>query len=181
MKFGQVETPEKIDFTLPADHPDTERVLTENKSNSPLNVFVGCAKWNRTDLKNFYPKGTKDELTYYSTQFNSIELNATFYNAPSKEQVLTWKGKTPDGFKFFPKITNTISHFSRLINVSEPVKSFCDAVSLLEEKLGMVFLQMHDNFGPKDMERVVKFVHEFPGNVPLAIEVRNTQWINNLE
>ena len=29
-------------------------------------------------LKDFYPKGTKDELTYYATQFNSIEMNATF-------------------------------------------------------------------------------------------------------
>ena len=32
----------------------------------------------KTDLKGFYPKGTKDELKYYATQFNSIELNATF-------------------------------------------------------------------------------------------------------
>jgi len=25
-------------------------------------MFVGCAKWNRADLKEFYPRGTKDEL-----------------------------------------------------------------------------------------------------------------------
>ncbi len=33
---------------------------------------------NAQDLKNFYPPGTKDELSYYSTQIYSIELNATF-------------------------------------------------------------------------------------------------------
>jgi uncharacterized protein YecE (DUF72 family) len=179
MKFGQVSNPELIDFVLPPDNPATHRILTDNKTDEPLKIYVGCAKWNKTDLKNFYPKGTKDELTYYSTQFNSIELNATFYNSPSRDQVLSWKGKASDGFKFFPKITNSISHFSRLIDVSEPVKSFCDSVTLFEDKLGMVFLQMHDNFGTKDFERVVKFVDEFPPNVPLAVEVRNSDWFNS--
>ena len=75
MKFGKVENPELIDFTLPKDHPDTQVVLNRDGKKSPLNVYVGCAKWNRQDLKNFYPRGTKDELEYYSSQFNCIELN----------------------------------------------------------------------------------------------------------
>lgn len=103
MNFGKVENPGEIDFILPKDHPDTARVLSSQSHKKPLEVSVGCAKWNKTDLKNFYPKGTKDELTYYSTQFNSIELNATFYNSPTKEQVQTWKQKSAEGFKFFPK------------------------------------------------------------------------------
>lgn len=179
MKFGQVDNPEEVDFTLPEDHPDTRRVLNAHKSNEPFQVYVGCAKWNRQDLKGFYPRGTKDELTYYSTQFNSIELNATFYGAPDAQQVNTWKEKTPEGFKFFPKLPNTISHYRRLINVEDPVESFCDAISHFEEKLGMVFLQMHDNFKSKDFDRVEKFVETFPKGIPLAIEVRNTDWFND--
>jgi len=181
MKFGQVNNPEEIDFTLPEDHPDTKRVLNAHKNDEPFQVYVGCAKWNRQDLKGFYPRGTKDELTYYATQFNSIELNATFYGAPDAQQVNTWKEKTPDGFKFFPKLPNTISHYRRLINVLDPVESFCDAISHFEEKLGMVFLQMHDNFKPKDFDRVEKFVETFPKGIPLAIEVRNTDWFNDTD
>lgn len=181
MKFGQVDNPEEIDFTLPEDHPDTKRVLNAHKNDEPFQVYVGCAKWNRQDLKGFYPRGTKDELTYYATQFNSIELNATFYGAPDAQQVNTWKEKTPDGFKFFPKLPNTISHYRRLINVLDPVESFCDAISHFEEKLGMVFLQMHDNFKPKDFDRVEKFVETFPKGIPLAIEVRNTDWFNHTD
>ena len=94
MKFGKVDNPESIDFTLPKDHPDTAGVLAKTKSEGIQSVYVGCAKWNRQDLKNFYPRGTKDELSYYSTQFNSIEMNSTFYNSPSKEQVQKWKEKT---------------------------------------------------------------------------------------
>jgi hypothetical protein len=94
MKFGQVADPSQIDFTLPKDHPQTKFILEQNKKGLD-NISIGCAKWNKTDLKGFYPKGTKDELTYYATQFNSIELNATFYGMPTAEQVQTWKEKTP--------------------------------------------------------------------------------------
>ncbi len=31
MKFGQVEDPSKIDFTLPEDHPRTKEILSRNK------------------------------------------------------------------------------------------------------------------------------------------------------
>ena len=180
MKFGQVADPSQIDFTLPKDHPQTKFILNQNKK-SLENISIGCAKWNKTDLKGFYPKGTKDELTYYATQFNSIELNATFYGMPPAEQVQTWKEKTPKDFKFFPKITNTVSHFRRLLNVTDVVTQFASAVLNFDDKLGMVFLQLHDNFKPKDYERLEKFVQDWPKEVPLAIELRNTEWFTDEE
>lgn len=180
MKFGQVADPSQIDFTLPKDHPQTKFILNQNKK-SLENISIGCAKWNKTDLKGFYPKGTKDELTYYATQFNSIELNATFYGMPTAEQVQTWKEKTPANFKFFPKIPNTVSHFRRLLNVTDVVTQFASAVLNFYEKLGMVFLQLHDNFKPKDYDRLEKFVQDWPKEVPLAIELRNTEWFTDEE
>lgn len=180
MKFGSVESIKGLDLSLPADHPDTKKVLG-GKESKKLEISVGCAKWNKTDLKNFYPKGTKDELAYYSTQFNSIELNATFYQPYGKDQYQRWAEKTPKGFKFFPKIPQTVSHLKRLNEVKNLVDEFCDSVSGLEEKQGMIFLQLHDNFKPKDYDRVEKFVKEFPKGVPLAIEFRSTEWFNNKE
>ena len=180
MKFGQVEDPSIVDFTLPSDHPRTAEILS--KSNSELKeLFIGCAKWNKTDLKGFYPRGTKDELTYYATQFNSIELNATFYGMPSPEQVITWRDKTPSDFKFFPKITNTVSHFRRLKDVFDPVTQYVTSVMNFDEKLGMVFLQLHDNFKPKDYDRLEKFVKEWPQEIPLAVELRNEEWFSDEE
>jgi uncharacterized protein YecE (DUF72 family) len=178
MKFGQSQNPDLIDFRLPADDTRTAEILKLNGQNKPLSVYVGCAKWNKTDLKNFYPKGTKDELAYYSTQFNSIELNATFYRVPSRDQVISWKEKTPDGFKFFPKINQTISHFRRLNDVQALVEEYCDNISNFEEKLGMAFLQLHDNFGYKNYDKLVSFIENFPKAIPLAVEMRNTEWFN---
>ncbi len=181
MKFGKVADPSTINFKIPSTAPETLDLLGKNRLDNPMEVYVGCAKWNKTDLKGFYPRGTKDELTYYSRQFNAIELNATFYNSPSKQQVETWKSKTPADFKFFPKIPQSISHYSRLLNTDEKVKEFVDATALFDEQLGMAFLQMIDNFKPKDFDRLENFLVNFPKGYPLAVEVRNEEWFSNKE
>lgn len=181
MKFGQVSNPEEIDFTLPKTDPATIHLLETQRSAEPMTVFVGCAKWNKTDLKGFYPRGTKDELAYYSQQFNAIELNATFYNSPSKTQVETWRDKTPANFKFFPKIPQSISHYSRLLNSEQKMLEFVDATVLFEEKLGMAFLQMHDNYKPKDFDRLASFLQSVPKGYPLALEVRNSEWFDQTD
>ena len=141
MKFGTVDHPELIDFTIPPDHPDTPVVLSKNKQEGKTKIFVGCAKWNRQDLKNFYPRGTKDELTYYSSQFNCIELNATFYRIFPAETYEKWYDKTPANFKFFPKMTNEVSHLRRLNDkVYEVADRYLEVTSFLKEKLGTIFL-----------------------------------------
>ncbi|MDT0607529.1 DUF72 domain-containing protein [Croceitalea rosinachiae] len=180
MKFGKVDNPELIDFTFPLDHPDTGVLLSNNNDAKPLQVHIGCAKWNRQDLKNFYPRGTKDELEYYSTQFNSIELNATFYRIFPAETYQKWYDKTPSNFKFFPKMNNEVSHLRRMNEkVYGVVDRYLEVTSLLKEKLGTIFLQMHNNFGPKNWDRVVRFIEYWPNEFPLAMEFRHTDWFND--
>ncbi|AEV32356.1 hypothetical protein Oweho_1359 [Owenweeksia hongkongensis DSM 17368] len=177
MKFGKVDDPSKIDFTLPPDHPETARVLKEKgDTSSKPEIFVGCAKWNRADLKGFYPRGTKDELEYYSTQFNSIELNATFYRPFGADQFKTWGEKTPADFKFFPKLNQEVSHWKRLNQAGDITRILVDNALALEEKLGMLFLQLRDDFKPKDIARMETFLKDFPKEAPLAVEVRNEEW-----
>lgn len=178
MKFGQVANPEEVDFKIPADHADTKAVL-EKSGAKELSIHVGCAKWNKTDLKGFYPKGTKDELGYYSTQFNAIELNATFYRLFPPATFEKWHAGVPDGFKFFPKLEQSISHFRRLKDVEEIVDHNVTNMSHLKEKLGMPFLQMHNNFAPKDFDRVKAFAENWKYDVPLAMEFRHTDWYND--
>jgi uncharacterized protein YecE (DUF72 family) len=179
MKFGQVANPGKIDFAIPPDHPDTAKVLKQTTKSNPLKVYVGCAKWNKKDLKNFFPKGVKDELAYYSTQFNSIELNATFYRLFPSATFNNWYRTVPGNFRFFPKLEQSISHFRRLKDVQKIVKHNVANMTRLREKLEMIFLQMHNNFGPKDFERVMAFAENWTYKVPLAMEFRHTAWFND--
>ncbi|TSE10845.1 MULTISPECIES: DUF72 domain-containing protein [Aquimarina] len=179
MQFGKVEYPETIDFTLPEDDENTGRILKETASGN-LSIHVGCAKWNRQDLKGFYPRGTKDELEYYSRQFNCIELNATFYRIFPEEQFKKWYDKTPAGFKFFPKLVQNISHLKRLNEDVQPyVDQYLSNVIHLKEKLGTIFLQLHGNFGPKNFDRVIRFIEQWPKEIRLAVEFRHTDWFND--
>lgn len=179
MKFGKVEDPGKVDFTLPPTHKGTLKILKRYKSATFRNINIGCAKWNRTDLKNFYPQGTNDELEYYSSQFNSVELNASFYRMFSEDQFKTWYKKTPKNFKFFPKIPRVISHNKRLKNCDTQVDDFVASLQPLKKKLGMVFLQMPNNFTPKHLERLEPFFTNWPKEIPLAAEFRHTDWYND--
>ncbi|MCL5244362.1 DUF72 domain-containing protein [Cellulophaga sp. 20_2_10] len=180
MKFGKVINPEVVDFKLPLDHLDTVTVLERAKTDTALQISVGCAKWNKQDLKNFYPRGTKDELVYYASQFNSIELNATFYRFFPREQYQKWYDKTPSNFMFFPKITSEVSHLYKLDTTVYPILDrYLEATSTLKEKLGTIFLQLHSNFDPKNWNKVVKFVKYWPKEIKLAIEFRHTDWFND--
>lgn len=179
MQFGKVHSVEGIDLSLPPDHPDTARILGTGRRKGGPRISVGCAKWNRQDLANFYPRGIKDELAYYATQFNSIELNATFYRFFPSDQFATWAKKAPDGFRFFPKVTQDISHFKRLLGTEAMVEDYAEAVRHLSDRLGTVFLQLHENFGPKDLARLGPFLQAWPKDIPLALEFRHTDWYNN--
>ncbi|MEM9897239.1 MAG: DUF72 domain-containing protein [Bacteroidota bacterium] len=179
MKFGVVDNPEEIDFSLPDDHHDTEQIL--NGDGSLCDIYVGCAKWNRQDLKGFYPRGTKDELAYYAQQFNSIEMNATFYNDFSANQIEKWVERTPDEFMFFPKVHRIISHIKRLKDVESSIIRYTENIRSFGRKLGMCFLQLHDNFSPENYDRLETAVSVWPRDLPLAVELRNAGWFSSAD
>lgn len=179
MKFGKVTNPENIDFSLPETDENSFRILNKEKVATQPNFFIGCAKWNRADLKGFYPRGTKDELVYYSQQFNCIELNATFYRNFPAAQFEKWYNKTPANFKFFPKLGQEISHWKRLKGTEEVVESYLYNFSNLKEKLGTIFLQMNANFSPKNFNDMQIFVKSWDKAFPLAIEVRHKDWFED--
>lgn len=176
MKFGKVDNPGDIDFSLPPSHEQTKEVLKSFEPSQFHDVRIGCAKWNKKDLKNFYPRGTKDELEYYSTQFNSIELNASFYRMFPSEQFATWEAKAGEDFKFFPKVPQIISHRKRLNDTEILTDDFVTNMLPLKEKLGMSFLQLRDDFGPKNIARIEAFFKHWPREIPLSAEFRHPDW-----
>lgn len=181
MNFGKIDNPEEVDFTLPETHPQTQKILKNRTGKEFKDVRIGVAKWSRSALPNFYPRGTKDELSYYASQFNSIELNASFYRMFPEEQFKTWYEKVAQDFQFFPKIYQAVSHRKRLNGTEIFVDDFVTNLLPLKEKLGMVFLQMPGNFMPKFIERLEPFFQHWPDEIPLAAEFRHHSWYSDEE
>jgi uncharacterized protein YecE (DUF72 family) len=183
MDFGRVSDDEinSIDFSLPAESLRNKRVLAKSKENitGKTQVYIGCAKWSRKDwIGKIYPKGAKDGdfLSYYSKQFNCVELNATFHQMPNRAQLGHWKNMVGADFLFCPKFTDIISHRKRLANASKETNEFLLTIDVFEENLGPTFLQLPPNFPPKNFDLLENYLRTLPRSLPIHVELRHPQW-----
>ncbi len=176
MKFGKVDSVEGLDLSLPDDHPETSKILAQGRGQGRPKLFVGTPKWARADLKGFYPRGTKDELAYYSTQFNAIELNAFYYRIFPSSVVQKWYDRSDPNFTFCPKIPQLISQFRRLKNCQAELDDYLVSISNFKEKLGTCFLQMNENFSPKNFNDLENFLRQWPNDLALSVELRHADW-----
>src|SRR5439155_3103709 len=64
-------------------------------------IRIGTCSWADDALsKHFYPPGTppSERLRYYAEQFDTVEVDSTYYRLPAEEMVQRWAERTPDGF-----------------------------------------------------------------------------------
>ena len=188
MDFGKVPLAElaQLDLSLPPDADETEQVLLANaRPEGQLpEIYVGCPVWGKKEWAGqIYPAKAKEKdfLKYYARQFNAIELNATFYNQPSVKSVETWRSFATEGFRFFPKLTQQISQFKRLIEVEHLMESFMETLQLLGPHLEMCFLQLAHNYPARQIGGLRAFIDWLPKDYKLAIEFRHATWFSELE
>ncbi|MFA4869914.1 MAG: DUF72 domain-containing protein [Pedobacter sp.] len=188
MDFGKVAEHEiaSVDFTLPEDGKQTAITLTENKPVKDPAFYIGCAKWGRKEWLNMiYPAKTKeaDFLDQYVKHFNSIELNAVFYSIPNAELIRKWKQKAEEnstnGFIFCPKFSRTISHIKRLKDAEVPTDLYLSSIHEFGKYLGPCFLQLGDNFGPKNFDILENYLKLLPVDFQVFVELRHEEWFAN--
>lgn len=183
MEFGKVQYIDHINFSLPPDDPVTE-LLWERLAplpREPLRVHVGGTEWGRTSwVGRAYPLGTKpkDFLTWYSRQFNTIELNTLFYGVPATTIIRRWADAVVPGFRFCPKFPEAISHKLQLSNASRETAEFIDALRLFEGKLGPAFLLLPDRFGPGEAGLLQHYVRQLPTGFAACVELRGQDWFS---
>jgi uncharacterized protein YecE (DUF72 family) len=83
-------------------------------------VRIGTSGWNYPTGDGtwdgvFYPprRGRDrrfDELAFYATHFNTVEVNSTFYGQPRSKVSESWVRRTPHGFEFSVKLYQQFTH-----------------------------------------------------------------------
>lgn len=188
MDFGKVAANEiaSVDFTLPADGKQTALTLAGHQPVKEPAFYIGCAKWGRKEWVNMiYPLKTKevDFLDQYVKHFNSIELNAVFYSIPSADLIRKWKQKAEEnsnnGFVFCPKFSRTISHIKRLKDAEVPTDLYLSSIHEFGKFLGPCFLQLGDNFGPKNFDILENYLKLLPVDLELFVELRHEEWFTD--
>ena len=139
---------------------------------------IGCSGWQYQHWKgDFYPADVppRDWLDYYARQFDTVEVNNSFYRLPGAGVFERWRTKTPPDFLFAVKASRFLTHMKKLRDPEEPVARLFSKVSELGGKLGPVLYQLPGQM-PKNLERLAAFLDALPPRTKHAIEFRNPEW-----
>ena len=176
---------------------------------------VGTASWTDPTLVNsdlFYPpsvRSAEERLRFYAEQFNTVEVDSTFYALPAERNAKLWAERTPDGFVFnikpFALMTQHPAEISRLPKqlremlpvakrnnrqltrpsnevVEMAFQMFWSAMGPLREagKLGMVAFQFPPYFILKPAN--FDYLANLPERLPgasIATEFRHPSWVRD--
>lgn len=134
-------------------------------------IRIGISGWTYAGWRGvFYPPQwpQKRELEYASRQFNSIEINGTFYRMQRPGNFREWYDSTPPAFTFAVKGSRFITHMKKLKGVDAAVANFfASGVLALKEKLGPILWQ----FPPQvafDADRFESFLELLPKTTTAA-------------
>jgi len=148
-------------------------------NNHNINFFVGTSGWSYNHWKGlFYPeKWPKTRwFEYYAWVFTTVEINATFYRFFKDETYQKWHNNSPPGFHYVLKAPKLITHRKYLIDTEDVIKGFWNSASILENKFGMILLQLAPAT-PYDPERLKKALLAFENPKKVAVEFRHKKWM----
>jgi uncharacterized protein YecE (DUF72 family) len=161
-------------------------------------VRYGTCSWSEKSwVGPFYPPGTKaaDYLRHYATQFDTVEIDSSYYACPPLERVQRWAEETPAGFVLASKLP--CSAFlgadpreldaARVLNIEEfrpEVERFHEVIAALGPKAGPVVIQLpwlrREIF--RDLAALLARLEPFLAALPAAprhaVEVRNRDYLH---
>jgi uncharacterized protein YecE (DUF72 family) len=151
-----------------------------------MDLYLGTSSWTAASWEGvFYPPRTPAAryLSYYSRQFGTVEIDATFYAAPAPSTVDGWRQRTPDGFVFAAKAPKAITHEKILLDCQAELAQFLGVMERLREKLGPILFQFKyfkqsEMTGPAFLDRLEPFVAALPEEFRFAVEIRNRTWLS---
>lgn len=134
----------------------------------------------------FYPESLKpaEYLSYYAEQFDTVEVDSTFYRTPSEATVRGWYAKTPPNFLFAVKVPQEITHEKMLAGCGQVLGKFLGTMALLGEKLGPILFQFpyfnRSKFstGAEFLKTLAPFLGALPSGFRYAVELRNKSWLD---
>ena len=141
-------------------------------------IRIGTSGWSYdhwTDV--LYPAGlpAAKRLARYVDEFDTVELNASFYRWPRDDAFSGWRQRLPEGFGMAVKAHRGLSHYRRL-NGPEPwVERFERCWNALGEKAEAILVQLHPAM-QRDDERLDHFLGLMPRRIRVAMELRHASW-----
>jgi uncharacterized protein YecE (DUF72 family) len=161
---------------------DQEAESSHDLTDVPASVTrVGVAGWSYPDWEGIvYPKKPRfDGLSYLTRFFDTIEINSSFYRAPTPRTTSSWarRASINPNFRFTLKLFRGFTHDR---NASDgDARTFKDALAPLADAgvLGGLLLQFPWSFKNEAATRAhLDGVFDRFEGYPLVLEVRHASW-----
>ncbi|GAB3505064.1 DUF72 domain-containing protein [Spirosoma knui] len=143
-----------------------------------MGIHIGTSGWSYDHWQGIlYPLKTPaaKRLTYYLEQFDTVELNSSFYRWPKPETFAGWQAKLPDNFLLCAEAPRWLTHVK---NLKEP-KLWTDRIveswSALGDKRAILLVQLSPRFA-MNYDRLADFLAQMPSWIRLAVEFRHLSW-----
>ncbi|HUI01010.1 MAG TPA: DUF72 domain-containing protein [Nitrososphaerales archaeon] len=127
----------------------------------------------------FYPDDTKSEdfLPYYAQRLNTVEINSSFYAAPSAAMVKSWASRTEEGFRFAFKAPKQVTHILKLgKGAAEAAARLSKTLEGLGTRRGPVLYQLAP-FTKQDLGLLESFLADTAGQGGRVFEFRHASWL----
>lgn len=146
-----------------------------------MNWHIGCSGFHYRDWKEiFYPPDVpqKKWFEYYSSKFDTLELNVTFYRFPQLKFLQTWYKNSPAAFSFSVKAPRLITHYKQFRDCERLLNDFYNSIEQgFKEKLGVVLFQLPPQFYYTD-ERLDLIIANMKKEFSNTVEFRHESWWN---
>jgi uncharacterized protein YecE (DUF72 family) len=126
----------------------------------------------------FYPEDLPKSrwFSHYVRNFDTVELNNTFYRLPSASTFDAWKKQAPKNFCYALKFNRYGSHLLRLKRPRPTIGKFLGVAKRLGKFLGPVLVQLPPRWNV-NIPRLESFLAAAPRAVRWAVEFRDSRWL----
>jgi uncharacterized protein YecE (DUF72 family) len=143
-------------------------------------IRIGTCAWSFDEWSGpLYPPAVPSNrwLEFYARYFPAVEIDSTFYSAPSETIAQRWVEMTPTPFRFTCKLPREITHDRRLRDCRKELVAFLRALEPLTPKLHVVLIQLPPSYRPSDEKSAFRdFITQLPGDFRFAVEFRDPDW-----
>lgn len=141
---------------------------------------IGTSGWQYDHWRGvFYPEDLPKGrwFDHYARQFDTVEINNTFYHLPADRVFDAWRERAPEGFCYILKFSRYGTHIKRLTEAADTVYAFMERANRLGNLLGPILVQLPPRWSA-DPERLAAFLAETPSGQRWAVEFRDASWLN---
>jgi len=146
-------------------------------------IHLGTSGFSYNDwVGNFYPAGMpkREWLTYYAHEFDTCEVNSSFYALPKPSTLKAMADKTDENFLFCFKANREMTHQRE--NNASVFEAFCQVLEpvINDGKFGCVLAQFPYSFRlNRHNWDYLRLFRERLGELPVVVEFRNAQWLSS--